>query len=89
MPDDEEHELNIEDVEDEYYVTCDHSMTKTHYISFFAAVKDNCVEIVKQYPESDAECRFKKSRTKHFLYKFYVYVHKFHQIFFLAVKGNN
>ena len=83
MPDDEEHELNIEDVEDEYYVTCDHSMTKTHYISFFAAVKDNCVEIVKQYPESDAECRLKKSRTK----DIYYYCNK-HGLYRTTIKKN-
>ena len=32
---------------------------------------------------------FQSCYEVHFLYKFYVYVHKFHQIFFLAVKGNN
>lgn len=31
---DEEHLLRIEEVEDEYFVTVEHPMTKTHYLSF-------------------------------------------------------
>ena len=62
-PDDPEHGIDIEPVEDEYYVTLRHPMTKDHYISFIAAVKDNGIEIVKLYPEGTAEARFKRSRT--------------------------
>ena len=35
---DDEHRINVEKIEDEYYVTVDHPMTKDHYISFLAAV---------------------------------------------------
>ena len=35
---DEEHGIRIETVEDEYYITMEHPMTKDHYISFFTAV---------------------------------------------------
>ncbi len=56
---DEGHRLNIERVEDEYYVTVDHEMTKTHYISFLAAVRDDGFEFRKLYPEGGAEGRFK------------------------------
>ena len=38
---DPDHEIRVEKIEDEYYVTMDHPMTKDHYISFFAAVTDN------------------------------------------------
>ena len=56
---DEEHFMHIEPVEDEYYVSINHEMTKEHYISFIAAVSDNGIEIIKLYPEGNAEARFK------------------------------
>ena len=65
---DDGHELHVERVEDEYYVTIDHEMSKTHYISFIAAVRDDGCEFTKLYPESNAECRFKISRVQYFLY---------------------
>ncbi|MBQ6540648.1 MAG: helix-turn-helix domain-containing protein [Oscillospiraceae bacterium] len=62
---DESHEIKAETVEDEYYVTLDHPMTKDHYISFLAAVSDMGVQFVKLYPEGNAEARFKINRIKH------------------------
>ncbi|MCR4686672.1 MAG: helix-turn-helix domain-containing protein [Lachnospiraceae bacterium] len=56
---DEHHMIFIERVEDEYYVRIDHSMTKQHYISFVAAVSSNDMQMVKLYPEGNAEARFK------------------------------
>ena len=41
-------------------------MEKTHYISFIAAVSDSEVNLVKLYPESDAQARFRKNRVKYF-----------------------
>ena len=35
---DERHKIFLERVEDEYYVRIEHDMTKTHYISFIAAL---------------------------------------------------
>lgn len=61
---DEKHALNVEVVEDEYYVTIQHEMSKTHYISFIAACRDNGIEIIKLYPEQTAEARFKIARTR-------------------------
>lgn len=61
-PADETHCLTVEPVEDELYVSADHAMTKQHYLSFFAAVRDNSVELVKLYPEGNAEARFKRNR---------------------------
>lgn len=65
---DESHKITVEEVEDEYYVTADHEMTKEHYISFMAAVTPDRVQIVKLYPEGNAETRFKRSMTKAIYY---------------------
>ena len=65
-PEDDAHRLNVERIEDEYYVTIPHEMSRSHYISFILAVRDNGCEIVKLYPEGNAEARFKISRTKCF-----------------------
>lgn len=65
---DERHGVSIEVSEDEYYVVIDHEMSKEHYISFVAAVKDSSIELTKLYPESRAEARFKISRTKQIFY---------------------
>ena len=65
---DAEHALSVEFSEDEFYVTIEHDMSKYHYISFIAAVKDNSIELTKLYPESLAEVRFKTSRTKDVYY---------------------
>ncbi len=55
-----EHTITVETIEDEYYVTVDHEMTKDHYISFLAAVSDQGIQIVKLYPEGNCETRFRK-----------------------------
>ncbi len=65
---DETHHLRFEKSEDEYYVTIPHEMSRSHYISFILAVKDNGSESVKLYPEGVAEARFKISRTQCFYY---------------------
>ncbi|MGX8705554.1 MAG: helix-turn-helix domain-containing protein, partial [bacterium] len=63
-PADAEHALRVEAVEDEYFVTIDHPMEKGHYISFLAAVSDQGVQLVKLYPEGNAEARFKHDRVR-------------------------
>ena len=63
-PADEHHKINVEVVEDEYYVTVDHPMTKDHYISFIAAASSDSMQTVKLYPEWNAEARFKISCVK-------------------------
>ena len=65
---DEAHGLNLEIVEDEYYVTIDHEMTKQHYISFIAAVSSDRIQMVKLYPEGNAEARFKISGVRKLYY---------------------
>ena len=56
---DEEHQIKVETIEDEYYVTVDHPMTKDHYISFLAAVSDDGIQLKKLYPEGPCEARFR------------------------------
>ncbi len=63
-PADGEHAIRKEVAEDEYYVSVGHPMTKEHYISFLAAVSDFGVQLVKLYPEGNAEARFKIDRVK-------------------------
>lgn len=58
-PTDENHMIFIERIEDEYYVRIDHDMTKEHYISFVAAASSDGIQLVKLYPEGNAEARFK------------------------------
>ncbi len=56
---DDEHTVTIERVEDEHFVTVHHDMTKTHYISFVAFVTGDHIQLVKFYPEGNAETRFR------------------------------
>ena len=65
---DENHKISIERIEDEYYVQIEHEMTKSHYISFIAAVSSDRIQMVKLYPEGNAEARFKISGVKRILF---------------------
>ncbi len=55
---DPEHAAVVQPVENEWYVTLEHPMTKQHYISFVACVTPDTVIIRKLYPEQDAAARF-------------------------------
>ena len=65
---DEKHILNIERVEDEYYLTINHEMSKSHYISFIAVMRSSGIEVIKLYPESVACVRCKIETTRYILY---------------------
>ena len=65
---DEKHMIFMERIEDEYYVHIDHDMTKEHYISFVAAVSSDKIQMIKLYPEGNAEARFKIRGIKRILY---------------------
>lgn len=65
---DEEHMMFIEGVEDEYYVRVDHEMTKQHYISFAAALSPDRMQMVRLYPEGNAEARFQMRGVKKMLF---------------------
>ena len=65
---DEKHKIFIERVEDEYYVRIEHDMTKQHYISFIAALSSDKLQMVKLYPEGNAEARIKINGVKKILF---------------------
>ncbi len=65
---DENHMIFVERVEDEYYVRIEHDMTKQHYISFVAALSADKIQMVKLYPEGNAEARFKMNGVKKILF---------------------
>lgn len=56
---DDGHEIVLERVEDEQFVIVRHEMTKQHFISFLAYLTTDELQMVKLYPEGNAECRFK------------------------------
>lgn len=64
---DEAHTITIEQVEDEQFVTVQHEMSKKHFISFIAYVTTDKFQLVKLYPEGNAECRF-RFRGRGYLY---------------------
>lgn len=55
------HNIQVEIVDNEYYVSAAHEMAKSHYISFMAYVTSNSVQFLKLYPEQNAECRFRRN----------------------------
>lgn len=54
------HGLSVNEVEDDYYITFSHEMTKAHYLNFIAYVACDRVLLVKLYPEQSGEVRFPK-----------------------------
>ena len=54
---DEDHTVTVEKVEDELFLSLRHPMTKEHYISFLALVTTDRLQLVKLYPEGNAETR--------------------------------
>ena len=61
------HQISIEQVEDEHFITVHHPMTKTHFISFLAYLTTDRMQLVKFYPESDAQTRI-QLRGRGYLY---------------------
>lgn len=66
---DNHHQICIEKVEDEHFITVNHDMTKEHFISFIAYLTFDRVQFVKLYPEGNAEARL------NFLGSGYVYIY--------------
>ena len=65
---DEHHMIFIERVEDEYYIRIDHDMTKAHYISFIAGLSADKIQMIKLYPEGNAEARIKINGVRKILF---------------------
>ena len=80
---DENHKIFVERVENEYYVRIDHPMTKEHYISLIAAVSSDCMQIVRRYPEGNAEARFRMDGVR----SIYFYCNRDGLFFADPVKG--
>ena len=64
---DEAHSITVERVEDEHFITVAHEMTKAHFISFAAYVTSDRLQMVKFYPEGNAETRM-QLRGRGYLY---------------------
>ena len=54
---DDDHSVTVEAVEDEHFITVSHPMTKEHFISFAAYVTSDRLQLVRLYPEGNAETR--------------------------------
>lgn len=54
---DADHMITVEAVEDEHFITVDHPMTKEHFISFVSFVTSDRIQLVKLYPEGNAQTR--------------------------------
>ena len=64
---DDAHSITVENVEDEHFITVRHPMTKDHFISFVAFVTSDRLQLVKLYPEGNAETRL-QLRGRGYLY---------------------
>ena len=49
--------LSVEIIENEFFISANHEMTKEHYISFVALITDDALILRKQYPEWDLQAR--------------------------------
>lgn len=54
----DEHTISVLKEQDEFYVRVEHPMERGHYVSFIAYVSSDRVQVVKLYPEQNAEARF-------------------------------
>ena len=61
------HAITLQRVEDEHFIMVDHPMTKQHFISFVAYVTSDRLQLVKFYPEGNAETRL-QLRGRGYLY---------------------
>nr|WP_106779359.1 helix-turn-helix domain-containing protein [Lysinibacillus timonensis] len=56
----EEQKLLITEIDNEWFISSDHPMTKDHYISFIAFATRDQVNVLKQYPEWGLQTRIPK-----------------------------
>ena len=54
---DPEEKLSVEIIENDYFTSSDHEMSKDHYISFVAFLTGDTVLLRKQYPEWNLQTR--------------------------------
>ena len=65
---DHTHPITIVNVEDEHFLSIPHPMTKQHFISFVAFVTSDRIQMVKFYPEGNAETRLQLRGRGHLYY---------------------
>lgn len=54
----EEHErLHVEMIEEDYFITATHEMTRNHHIAFVALLTGDSLMVRRQYPEWDLQAR--------------------------------
>ncbi|NLZ46997.1 MAG: helix-turn-helix domain-containing protein [Clostridiales bacterium] len=53
----------VEVVEDDFFITFNHSMEKNNYISFVATIEDSKTTIYRLYPEQNPQVRIPMGRT--------------------------
>lgn len=63
----DDHPITIENMEDEHFISFSHPMTKQHYISFVSFITSDRNQMVKFYPEGNAETRL-QLRGRGYLY---------------------
>lgn len=54
---DDDHTFTVKNVEDEQFITICHPMTKQHFISFLVFITSDRFQLVKFYPEGNAQTR--------------------------------
>ena len=69
---DNEHEITVSQIENDYYITFEHEMTKEHFIQFAAYVTFDRVLVIRLYPQQDPSVTFPKMYGG----KFYYYCNK-------------
>ncbi len=65
---DDEKSVSLSSVEDECFVSIHHPMIKRCNVSFIAALSSDRVQIVKLYPEENAEERVKMKGVREILF---------------------
>ena len=56
-PVDENHQITVTEIEDDYYIEISHPMVKNHFIVFLAYLKSDRVVTVRLYPEQECAVR--------------------------------
>jgi desulfoferrodoxin (superoxide reductase-like protein) len=53
----ETEKLSVEVIENDYFISTDHEMTREHYIAFVALLTGDSIMLRKQYPEWNLQTR--------------------------------
>ncbi len=67
-PADDIHQFSVEEIDNDYYITFDHEMTKEHFINFVAYISYDQLTLIRLYPEQAAEVRLPRVRRGNFYF---------------------